>query len=584
MKTERRDWIILGLAVVLVISFLLYDTSPFTSWRITNPDYGVLLTYGTTEGPEDLDPMVAWDEGSFTVQDQVCEGLFGYNYSATNMEIIPRLAKDFGSWNLSGLLPIYTVQLRNDVWFHDGTKFDAHAAKWNFERLKYFMDNGMAKAVEKFRYFDVESESYRDIINKTEIVNDFELKFICNIPYGAFEALLCFNGAYMLSPPSTPATEVINTITGDLRGTGPFVFDMYAAGVAVRFHAWDYYWAPRAKVDTLIFKIMGFPTETFDALEDGTVDIITDNNAAFIECTLCGCQYYLDLNKIPSTRMLFLGINNYWINSTLRKAISYAFNGTSLNNLLFCMDWFPNESPIPFGMKFSNSSYNEPKLNITYAREIMQSMGFGADLDKNYPGLNETEWKNGAFVNFNFTYSATSSYLGQLYNSLKKQLNLIGINLTDAWTYWSPFIYCLYEIQGYHRNMLQLYWLGWTPDYNDPINFINLLFTNRTVADNGCKYNGYLAAKEAGRNPFNLWDNVQLLMEEALIETNQTIRRIYYNRIQEILIEEDMPVVFAYVEKNYDAWYKGLKGYPSNPMDKVYFYPCYWNETSLYVQ
>jgi hypothetical protein len=38
------------------------------------------------------------------------------------------------------------------------------------------------------------------------------------------------------------------------------------------------------------------------------------------------------------------------------------------------------------------------------------------------------------------------------------------------------------------------------------------------------------------------------------------------------------------VETNYDAWYKGLKGYPSNPMDKVYFYPCYWNDTSLYTQ
>jgi hypothetical protein len=39
-----------------------------------------------------------------------------------------------------------------------------------------------------------------------------------------------------------------------------------------------------------------------------------------------------------------------------------------------------------------------------------------------------------------------------------------------------------------------------------------------------------------------------------------------------------MPWVYGVVGINNDAWKKELKGYPSNPMEKVYFYPCYWED------
>ena len=97
---------------------------------------------------------------------------------------------------------------------------------------------------------------------------------------------------------------------------------------------------------------------------------------------------------------------------------------------------------------------------------------------------------------------------------------------------WGGFIYRLYEIGDLHRNMLLLYWIGWG-DYNDPSNFLNPLFTNRSIASNGAQYNGYAAAIEAGRDPPALWDNVQLLMEAGLSETDPIAREAIYDRIQE---------------------------------------------------
>ncbi|MHA1186592.1 MAG: ABC transporter substrate-binding protein, partial [Candidatus Heimdallarchaeota archaeon] len=83
--------------------------------------------YGTQYRLHYLDPQDAWDRGSFDVIQQVCEGLYGYNYSDPEMEIIPYLATAGGVWSPDGLN--YTVPLRSGVIFHDGTPFNASAVK-----------------------------------------------------------------------------------------------------------------------------------------------------------------------------------------------------------------------------------------------------------------------------------------------------------------------------------------------------------------------------------------------------------------------------------------------------------------------
>ncbi|MBY9009535.1 MAG: hypothetical protein KGD74_06690, partial [Candidatus Lokiarchaeota archaeon] len=185
---------------------------------------------------------------------------------------------------------------------------------------------------------------------------------------------------------------------------------------------------------------------------------------------------------------------------------------------------------------------------------------------------------------FNYTYNIGNDMRENMLTLLTDNCDYIGINIVDAGTTWPQFILSLYELAGLHRDMVQIYWLGWIPDYNDASNYINPLFTNRSVASNGAKYNGYLSAIEAGRDELATWDNVQLLMEAALLETIDATRRVYYNRIQTLLVEEDMPWAFGYTGINNDAWNKDLLGYPSNAMGRLYFYPVYWNITSVYMQ
>ncbi|MFX1402703.1 MAG: ABC transporter substrate-binding protein, partial [Promethearchaeota archaeon] len=137
--------------------------------KLSDHPIDIPFIYGTQRGPHDLDPHNSWDTDSFDVIQQVCEGLFGYNFSDPEMEIIPYLATTEGTWSLDGLN--YTVPLRTGVSFHDGAPFNATAVKFSFDRLTYLMDNYMSVVDTLYEAYDPEIDSYKRIINRTEVID-----------------------------------------------------------------------------------------------------------------------------------------------------------------------------------------------------------------------------------------------------------------------------------------------------------------------------------------------------------------------------------------------------------------------------
>ncbi len=536
------------------------------------------LIYGTMLGPYDLDPQDSWDSASFNVIDQVCEGLFGYNLSDPDLAVIPKLASDNGTWNGEN----YTVPLRQGVKFHDGTKFNATAVNFTFNRLAYFMVNGLAQASSVYEYYDLDTSSYPPIINHTEIEDEYTIKFVLNKPYGPFEALLCFPGSYILSPTSTNATGVIDTLTGDLVGTGPFVYDHYIPNDEVKFHAFENYWAGKPNITILKFSIIQNAQERNDALLSGEVDIITDPMSSMYPTFDTDPDITL-FNAGQDPYIRYMGMNNHWINVSFRKAISYAINYSYIIEELLGGEAVRLKSPVPEGIRYANWSFNVATYNVSHARMIMQSMGFGTTWDPTFPGVNESQWQTATFATFNYTYNIGNTFREKIFLLLQNNLDLIGINVTDAGMTWMDFFYRLYDMSGFHRNMLQLYWNGWIPDYNDPNTFINPLFTNRTIASNGVKFNGGYGPdgpfQPYGPLIYDQNEDVQLLMEQALFETDPAVRESLYDKIQQLIVERDVPLAFGYVEKNYDAYQNHILGFQSNAMGQLNFHKVYQNSS-----
>jgi parallel beta-helix repeat protein len=303
----------------------------------------------------------------------------------------------------------------------------------------------------------------------------------------------------------------------------------------------------------------------------GDVDIITDPEPSMFSTFNSDPDIILnDAGHSPVSQSL--SMNTKKINNSYRKAISYAINYSYIIDELLENPADRLKSPLLEDLLFANWTLDAATFNITKAREIMQSMGFGGGWDTTFPGISETNWSSTTFASFNYSYNIGNEFRENLLPLLQDNLGNIGIEITDAGVSPLEFYDILIQRNGKTWDMWELCWLGYYIDYNDPVNLINYLFTNRTSSYNTAFYNGYEAAIEVGRDPFNLWDNVQLLMEAALFETNQSNRKLYYDRIQQILVEEDMPLAYGIVSRTYDAFRSHIIGFQSNPLGKLNFY------------
>jgi hypothetical protein len=345
----------------------------------------------------------------------------------------------------------------------------------------------------------------------------------------------------------------------------------------VTFHAYENYWRGKASIEEMIFKIIADSTERNDALLSKEIHFLSDplpeyydNIASDPDLTL------LDEDK-TGKEISYLGMNNKQINTIIREAISYAINYTYIIDDLKEGSVERLRSPIPLGIRYANWTFEVPILNFSYARQVMQSMGFGVGWNVTPGSSDEANWQAATFLTYNYSYNILNQFEADLLVLLQDNLGKIGIVVEGASMSFMDLLFRLYEIGGMHRNMLQLYWHNLVFDYNDPYTIINPLFTNRTSAENIAQYNGYEAAKEANRDPLATNDNVQLLMEAGLSETDPVAREAIYDRIQELLIEHDRPLAWGCVNKIYDAFHVALTGFQQNAFKKLIFYSCQWN-------
>jgi len=401
------------------------DDSKNTIKHTSDHPIDIPFVYGARNRLYALDPQDAWDRGSFDVIQQVCEGLYGYNFSDPEMTIIPYLATADGVWSLDGLN--YTIPLRSGVIFHDGTPFNATAVKFTFDRLTYLLDNSMSILYSLYDVYDPDISSLRRIINRTEIVDTYTIKFILNVPYGAFDALLCFSGSYILSPKSTPATTVIDTDTGDLVGTGPFVYDGYIPESEVSFHAFDNYWQGKADIDQMKFQIITDTKQRQLALINKDVHFISSLDSDYFDAfSVIPYLTFLDSGKTSST-ISYLGMNTKQINVVFREAISYAIDYDYLIDEIREGQVKRLKSPIPGGIRYANSTFDYPVLNLTHARLAIQSLGYGVGYDL----YDDTDWElaavNGPFATYNYTYNIGNKIREDILYLLQDNLAKIGI-------------------------------------------------------------------------------------------------------------------------------------------------------------
>jgi len=546
------------------------------------PPYSRIL-FGSTYIAEDIDPQYAWNSASFDAIIMIWEGILACNLSHPEMALYPLLATDLGTYDVTGTE--LTFNLKAGVKFHDGTDFNTDAVVWSFMRLLYLMNTTWNGAPHPWGplpdtvFYTIPTlvtplyyVEGNPIIQNVEAITPTQVKFTLNQPYGSFRALLAFSTSVIMSPSSTPQLDYINPATidnGTCIGTGPMIIEKLES-YELRFTAFEEYHRPRIDFDVLVHvKIIDDEARNMAVLS-GAIDIITDPSSEYLDNMEAEEGISLYEAGYEAT-VQYLGFNNKQINITWRNAISYAINYSSLIDInkftTYMLTPFRAtrlKSPLPEGVLYANWSFNYPIFNVTEAREIMQSMGFGIGWDTTFPGSNETQWTSANFRTLNLTIHTDSSvtFWDVIFNMLEDNLDYIGIYLDYAGMAWDDFKDRLYNrrVQSAGWDALQLYPRGWFPDLNDPSDYLNPLFSNISTSNAAQVNDPYL----------------QILLDQGIEETGLA-REAIYDEIQRYLVEELRPHAWLYVERNYDVWDKDLRGFPSNAMDIAYFYPCYWD-------
>jgi len=523
---------------------------------------------GVSNNPYTIDPVDCWDSLSIQYIDQVCEGLYSYNLSDAELSIIPNLAADYGVVMINATDTWYTVELKTGIYFHDGYPFNATAVKFSFDRLQFLcnhtglLPSHIPRATPHTVY---EFTDGTPIINRTVILNSTAVRFELNKPFAPFQSLLCFFGSYILSPLSTNASGYINLGSDDLVGTGPFIYDRYDVDEAVRFHANDLYWRGKPKIEILELKIITDLNQRNNALIDGSIDLLDDPAQSFFSTFQSDPTVnFIDTGKAMNL-FYYLSMNNNKINETWRQAISHAINYTCIIEKFRSGVVKRAKSPIPENMIYSNWTNNIATFNITKARELMQTMGYGVGWDTTYPGTAEGNWTAASFANFNYSYNLGSSFREKILVLLQNNLSKIGINVIDDGMDYSDFIQKLFDPGQY--DYFELVFSGWGSDYNDPNSIVELLFSNTSSSNLALVNDAYL----------------QDLINQGMIEYDAGTRRNIYNEIQRYLVEDLMPWAYCYSPINYDAYRSYVLGFQSNPIDKLVLYnvsrdPSYGSE------
>lgn len=156
------------------------------------------------------------------------EALFHYDQ---NYEPIPMLAE---SYNVSDDGTVHTFVLRQGVPFHNGDEMTAADVVASLERWGEISGVG---------------GNLMEATEEINIVNDYEIEWITNIPYGTILVALCSNTqACTIHPQSVMEAAGLDPLT-EFIGTGPYQFVEHVTDVHILLERFDDYAAVEGEIN-----------------------------------------------------------------------------------------------------------------------------------------------------------------------------------------------------------------------------------------------------------------------------------------------------------------------------------------------
>lgn len=483
------------------------------------------ITFAQGADPRGLDPALVDDGESAKVMVQIYENLL--QYEDTSCAIRPGLAE---SYEVSDDGLTYTFKIRTGITYHDGTDFNAGAAKESIERqLEPNRTSDMPYAA-----FTFGSAASGDGIEKIEAPDDTTLTIILRAASSAFLANIAM---CMAAPIVSPTAAQGGKLNESPVGTGPYKFVSWTKNSDIQLERFDDYWDKdnAGKAKSIVFRIIAENASRVTALANGEADIIDGIDEAVVD------QVEKNGDKI------------------------YKADGMNINYLAFNMqsDTFKDAAArIAFAKAVDVKTIVDSLYNgyATYANSIMPQWMAPYDSDVQQtqydPEAAKQELASLGITSVKcITYSNPRPYNGKggtaLAESVQGYLRDAGVDMTIDQYDWTSYK------DAVNAGNYDVCFYGWNGDNGDPDNFMNLLAAD-DVSMNVARY-----------------DNQEYkdLIAKGLKTPNGPERDDVYHQCEQLVAKEQVWLPISH-STNILGYKDGVEGFVFHPTAVTFLRNC----------
>ena len=460
-------------------------------------DGGSFLRLGSD--PPTLDPHLTTDVDSAVYAVEIYGGLMTID---KELAIVGDLAE---TWEVSPDGKTTTFRLNPNAKFHNGRPVTANDVKWSLERAadpqteafnaSVFLDDIIGVG-QKLSGASTE-------IAGVQVIDDQTITITIDAPKAYFLSKLTYPVSFVLDQANVESDK--NWIL-EPNGTGPFKLAEYRPGEMLLLKRFDDYHLGPAMVEEVEFLISGGNSMLMyenDELHmtgiplsmlDGILD---PSNPLSREIVSAPPQFDVDYFGMNTTKPPFDDVK-------VRQAFNYAIDRQSLASTLLEDLVVPAAGILPPGFPGYNPSLEGYNYDPEKARQLISESKYG--------GLETLP---------RITLTLPGSFGAAISPSIEAMLAMweknLGADISILQTEWAIFL------QDLHQKRFQMFGgLGWIADYPDPENFLDVLFHSKSNNNQSEYTNG----------------QVDVLLEQARIELDETARFEIYHRAEEMIVHD----------------------------------------------
>jgi peptide/nickel transport system substrate-binding protein len=484
----------------------------FGSLANAQPASGKTLTIAIPGVPVTLDPINLTNHDWMAASQAIYENLIEFD---VNGEMRPQLAAMMPT--ISSDKTVYTFDLRDDVYFHDGKKFSAEDVKYSYEYLL----NPANKAVRRPVFARIE---------KVSVINPLRVEFKLSEPYGPWLAFQtkCM-GIFPAGSREANSPDVFRNAPAGL-GTGPGIFEEWKPNEYISLRRNPNYWRKELPSwDRLVIRQINEESVRVAYLLSGQVDLISAppprdfdrlkklaNLSGGSRPTLGG-WFAINTNN---TKPPFDDVN-------FRKAISHAVDRDVIANKIYYGLLSPAAMPAPKEAWWYNENHDRAaSFDFSKAEEMLASSKYpkGASFDLAIPAEPYLlDVKDAALI-------------------VQSQLAKIGVTVNLKVTEFQVFITA--AAKGEHQASMFVNMSPGEPTYHLQNTLTPNQFLSKTVNYDGAE----------------MLD----LLKQGFAEDDRERAKQIYSRLQSVLVR-DMPMVWIGFVHAANLWRKAtVKEYTVN--------------------